>query len=68
MPMCRVQSRDGSPVLTWSQVLGVGDQVLHGLHHLGHRQVLQDAFAHADDFADLSDCQNTKIKKKYMKR
>lgn len=59
-----MQSRDGSPVLTWSQVLGVGDQVLHGLHHLGHRQVLQDAFAHADDFADLSGGQNKKKQKK----
>ena len=39
--------------LTWSQVLCVRDQVLHGLHHLRHCQVLQDAFAHADDFADL---------------
>lgn len=39
--------------LTWSQVLCVRDQVLHRLHHLRHRQVLQDAFAHTDYFADL---------------
>lgn len=48
-----------SPVLTWSQVFGVGDQILHGLHHFCHRQVLQDAFAHTDDFADL--CQKESI-------
>lgn len=49
-----------SHVQTWSQVLGVGDQVLHGLHHFSHSQVLQDAFAHTDDFADLLQCQSKK--------
>ena len=39
--------------LTWTQVLGVRDEILHGFHHLSHGQVLQDALAHADDFADL---------------
>lgn len=39
--------------LTWSQVLCVRDQVLHRLHHLCHCQVLQDAFAHTDYFANL---------------
>lgn len=46
-------AEESLPILTWSQVLGVGDQVLHGFHHFSHSQVLQDAFAHTDDFADL---------------
>lgn len=44
-----------SEPLTGSQVLCVCDQVLHRLHHLGHRQVLKDAFAYTDDFANLPD-------------
>lgn len=39
--------------LTWPQVLGVSDKVLHGLHHLSHCQVLQDAFTHTNDLTHL---------------
>lgn len=40
---------------TWSQVLGVGDEVLHCLQDLGYCQVLQNALAHTDYFTHLGD-------------
>lgn len=40
---------------TWSQILGVGDQVLHGLHDLSDCQVLQYALTHTDYFTHLRD-------------
>lgn len=65
--MSRQQSNLGR--LTWSQVLCVRDQVLHRLHHLCHCQILQDAFAHTDYFADLWQWRNkltTKANSKTM--
>lgn len=39
--------------LTRAQILGVGDEILHGLDHFGYSQILQDAFTHPDDFTHL---------------
>ena len=41
--------------LTRAQILGVGDEVLHGLYHLGYSQILEDSFTHTNDFTHLGD-------------
>lgn len=62
---------------TWTQVLGVGDEVLHGFHHLSNCQVLQDALTHTDYFTHLGDkgaccesheCMNTVIIKRSLQK
>lgn len=45
--------------LTWSEVFGISDEVLHGLHHFSYRQILQDAFTHTNYLTHLEGNANT---------